>query len=563
MKIFCIWNIILGLYWVARECGHSQVPMPKLQKEKREQDQQPLQSAPPLKDKFLVGIQTRQTLVIEDNSSLLIPLTIDEPKQKETFKMMKQPESTADTIPEGETLISQVTPLLGTTPSKNTQIQHRNMPEDISDILGTRVYQRYVDTPLQTLDGIIVNQPKWFLPLAEEAKRIAKEIRIEKINEQWAGIPREQLLNQSFNDQLNLIQILEQLVPLQLAKEHLPGDIIDILERLGKADNIPFNQLYYIAENCADRYYSKVIETFIGILKCQFADHQLLLVNTARSLKFLKDYTDHQAQIWKIFQKHQMIPDDIQDLHFHLDDFKNGIEKEFAFLKEATWKNIENFQSSLNLQQMYSTSLCSHVNNIYNKLVELQWQLHLPDPHMNTGDMIQIEVPDFDPDIDELLPTTMDQDTNDPVTQGSVTPTLKSAETVIECRTPAPSHQDIDTQEVDWPDAIPVEIPPQPNQQIEQSIPIQLTRCNPEPAKIPQLEENSEEEEYQDLETYLTHHNTFEASQRIHRDYRSTLLALDDNKYYQEIDRTYHTYGTPAAQDYRPANPVPTKPPKN
>ena len=70
-----------------------------------------------------------------------------------------------------------------------------------------------MDTPLQTLDDIIVNQPKHFLPLAEEAKRIAEEIRIEEINEQWDGIPCEQLLNQSFNDQLNSIQILEQLAP--------------------------------------------------------------------------------------------------------------------------------------------------------------------------------------------------------------------------------------------------------------------------------------------------------------------------------------------------------------
>ena len=234
---------------------------------------------------------------------------------------MEQHNTTADTIPQGETLISQVTPLLGTTSSENSQIQQRNTPEDISDILGTRVYQGYVETPLHTLDSIIVNQPKQFLPLAEEAKWIAEEIRIEKINEQWAGIPHEQLLNQSFNDQLNSIQILEQLVPLQLAKEHLPGNIIDILERLGKADSISHNQLYYIAENCTDHYYSKIIETFISILKCQFADHQLLLVNTARSLKFLEEYTDHQAQIWKIFQKHQTIPDDIQDLHFHFDDF--------------------------------------------------------------------------------------------------------------------------------------------------------------------------------------------------------------------------------------------------
>ena len=67
------------------------------------------------------------------------------------------------------------------------------------------------------------------------------------------------------------ILILEQLAPLELAKQHLPVDIIDILECLGKADNIPFNQLYYIAENCANRYYSKVIETFVSIIKRQFA----------------------------------------------------------------------------------------------------------------------------------------------------------------------------------------------------------------------------------------------------------------------------------------------------
>ena len=85
MKIFCVWNIILGLYRVACECGHSQAPEPKLYKGKHEQDQQPLQSALPLKDEYLVGIQTRQTLVIEDKSSLLTPLTIDEPEWKETI----------------------------------------------------------------------------------------------------------------------------------------------------------------------------------------------------------------------------------------------------------------------------------------------------------------------------------------------------------------------------------------------------------------------------------------------------------------------------------------------
>ena len=305
---------------------------------------------------------------------------------------------------------------------------------------------------------------------------------------------------------------------MQLVKEHLPGDIIDILERFGKADNILFNQLYYIAENCADRCYSKVIETFVSILKCQFADRQLLLVNTAQSLKFLEEYADHQAQIWKIFQKHQTIPEDFQDLHLHFDDFKNSIEKDFAFSKEATSRNVENFQTSLNLQQTYSTSLCSDMNHIYNKLVELQRQIQHCDPHMHSGDTIQIEAPDFDLDIDDISPTAIDQESNNLLIQGTASPTPKSTELEIEHTTPIPSNQHTVLQETVWPDAILVEIPSQIYQPNDQRIDIQQMRRNSEPVEIPQLEENSEEQ-YPDLDSYLVHHNTFEASQCICQDY--------------------------------------------
>ena len=166
-------------------------------------------------------------------------------------------------------------------------------------------------------------------------------------------------------------------------------------------------------------------------MKCQFADRQLLLVNTAQSLNFLEEYAAHQAQIWKIFQKHQTIPEDLQDLHLHFNDFKNSIEKEFAILKEATSKNIGNFQTSLDLQQTYSTSLCSHMNNIYNKLVELQWKIQHHDPHMNSGDTIEIEAPDFNPDIDDISPTTIDQESNNPLIQGTASPTPKTKELEI------------------------------------------------------------------------------------------------------------------------------------
>ena len=188
VKTFCVWNIIIRLYQAACECGHIQAPTQKLQKDKCTQVQQRLQSVPPPKDEYLEEAQPRQMLVIEDDSSLLAPSSINEPECKETLVPTERPESTTEVTSAGDTLVSLVTPLLGITPCENTQLQSRNTPEDIADILGTRAFQRYVDMPLQTLDGIIVNQPKHFLPLTKEAKRIAEEIRIEKINEQWAGI---------------------------------------------------------------------------------------------------------------------------------------------------------------------------------------------------------------------------------------------------------------------------------------------------------------------------------------------------------------------------------------
>ena len=111
--------------------------MPKLQKDKHTQDQQRLQSVSPPKDKYLEEAQSRQTLVIEDDSSLLAPSSINEPECKETLVPTERPEPTTEVTSAGDTLVSQVTLLLGTTPCENTQLQHRNMPEDIADILGT------------------------------------------------------------------------------------------------------------------------------------------------------------------------------------------------------------------------------------------------------------------------------------------------------------------------------------------------------------------------------------------------------------------------------------------
>ena len=216
-KIHPVWELIIGLYRVAHPCRQLYAPVQKSIRNNPEQNHRPTQTAPPT-DEYTRGLQIRPTLLLNDYSPLLTPLTTEESTPKAVFQPPKIPKPAEDKASDSETPVSQVTLLLGTTPRENHQLQHKNTPDDISDILGTCVYQGYVETPIQTLDGIVVNQPKRFLPLAEEAKCLTEEIRIEKLNEQWSGIPCEQLLHQSFTDQLNSIQILEQLAPLQLAK---------------------------------------------------------------------------------------------------------------------------------------------------------------------------------------------------------------------------------------------------------------------------------------------------------------------------------------------------------
>ena len=127
--------------------------------------------------------------MVIQNDSLPTPSVATQPERKEIPTSPTRQETMTHATSAADTLVSQVTPLLGITPRENTQLQSMNTQEDIEEILGTRAFQRYVDTPIQTLDRIVVNQPKHFLPLAQETRKIAEEIRIKKINEQWAGIP--------------------------------------------------------------------------------------------------------------------------------------------------------------------------------------------------------------------------------------------------------------------------------------------------------------------------------------------------------------------------------------
>ena len=174
---------------------------------------------------------------------------------------------------------------------------------------------------------------------------------------------------------------------------------------------------------------------------------------------------------------------------------------------------------------------------------------------MNQGDTIQIEAPDCDPDID-VSPTT-EENSNELKTQGTLASTPEVAEPEDDSLAPAMTVQQIASQETDWLDAIPVQIPwvsSSSSHPEEQEVIRSQTRYQSQSLEIPELEDNSEEEQFANLDSYLAHHNTYEASQHFCQEYRSYLHALDDDQYYADINGAYYLQETLAAQDYWLAN---------
>ena len=104
---------------------------------------------------------------------------------------------------------------------------------------------------------------------------------------------------------------------------------------------------------------------------------------------------------WKVLSKYHNLPD-----HFH--DLKTTLQAKFDLLKEATSKNIQTIQEAVQSQQAYTTALFGHINTLYTKLAHLdkQVQIHCLYTHPQS-DVIQLNAPDYDPDIDgEFDPAT-------------------------------------------------------------------------------------------------------------------------------------------------------------
>ena len=182
--------------------------------------------------------------------------------------------------------------------------------------------------------------------------------------------------------------------------------------------------------------------------------------------------------------------------HLHFDDFKTSLETDFKHLKEVTSHNIQNIQTSLNLQQTYSSSLYSHINNIYSKLSELQKQIQHHCMYMNQGDTVQIEAPEFDPDIDGDRPLSNDKKPDEVPIQGTL-PTIPEVSEPEDDNSliPGTNTEQLTYQETNWPDTIPMQIlrvsslTAQPEEQGYNRRQAKHYTTN---FKIPKLEENSE-----------------------------------------------------------------------
>ena len=140
---------------------------------------------------------------------------------------------------------------------------------------------------------------------------------------------------------------------------------------------------------------------------------------------------------------------------------------------------------------------------------------------MNQGDTVQIEAPDFNPDIDGDTLLSTDEKPNEVTIQETLPPIPEVTEPEGDNEnslTPGTTTQQLTSQETDWLDAIPVQIPQVSSstaQPEEQGHNRSQAQYNTENFEIPELEQNSEEEQFADLDSYMAHHNTYQASEHI------------------------------------------------
>ena len=137
-------------------------------------------------------------------------------------------------------------------------------------------------------------------------------------------------------------------------------------------------------------------------------------------------------------------------------------------------------------------------------------------PHQT--DTVQIDAPEYNPDIDRDNQPNTDkkhatvsvQGTLEMISESSV---LEDDDSIAPENNTASQNQ----QETNWPDAPAIQIPGVSSTTSDQLPEGMYNRRQVQPSavdlKIPELEDDSDQDQFADLDTFITHHNTHQESE--------------------------------------------------
>ena len=147
-------------------------------------------------------------------------------------------------------------------------------------------------------------------------------------------------------------------------------------------------------------------------------------------------------------------------------------------------------------------------------------------PHQT--DTMQIDAPEYNPDIggdnqpntDKKHATVSIQGTLEMIPESSI---LEDDNSIAPENITVSQNQ----QETNWPDAPTIQIPGVSSTTLDQPPEVMHNRCQVQPSEvdleIPELEDNSDQDQLADLDTFITHHNMHQESEGIHQEYFATL----------------------------------------
>ena len=167
-------------------------------------------------------------------------------------------------------------------------------------------------------------------------------------------------------------------------------------------------------------------------------------------------------------------------------------------------------------------------------------------------DTVQINAPKYNPDIDRDNQSNTDKRHITVSVQGTLS-TSQESSVLEDDNSIAPDNitTSQNQQETNWPDAPAIQIPGISSTTLDQPPEVMYNRHQSQPSSvdpdIPELEEDSDQDQFADLDTFVTHHNTHQESERIQQEYVATLQNLSDDEYCTEIDRTEFQYHTPVS----------------